>query len=77
MDTFKLLKLKSYFIHLVAGTLAVLFGAGIFQAILVEMLKEYDAGSKAAYICGLLASGAIVLMVYMNYFGPLTMSGVF
>ncbi len=61
MDTFKLLKLKSYFIHLVAGTLAVLFGAGIFQAILTEMLKEYDAGSKAAYICGLLASGAIVL----------------
>lgn len=61
MDTFKLLKLKSYFIHLVAGTLAVLFGAGIFQAILVEMFKEYDAGSKAAYICGLIASGAIVL----------------
>lgn len=61
MDTFKLLKLKSYFIHLAAGTLAVLFGGGIFQAILLEMLKEYDAGSKAAYICGLLASGAIVL----------------
>lgn len=61
MDTFKLLKLKSYFIHLVAGTLAVLFGAGIFQAILVEMFKEYDAGSKAAYICGLIASGVIVL----------------
>ena len=61
MDTFKLLKLKSYFTHLVAGTLAVLFGAGIFQAILLEMLKEYDAASKAAYICGLIASGTIVL----------------
>lgn len=27
----------------------------------MEMFKEYDAGSKAAYICGLIASGAIVL----------------
>ena len=42
MDTFKMLKLKNYFFHLVAGTLMVLFGAGIFQAILLEMLKEYD-----------------------------------
>lgn len=61
MDTFKLLKLKSYFTHLVAGTLAVLFGAGILQAILLEILKEYDADSKAAYICGAAACVAIVL----------------
>ena len=53
MDTFKMLKLKNYFFHLVAGTLMVLFGAGIFQAILLEMLKEYDSASKLAYICGL------------------------
>ena len=61
MDTFKLLKLKNYFFHLVAGTLMILFGAGIFQAILLEMLKEYDAASKVAYICGLIACAGIIL----------------
>ena len=50
-----MLKLKNYFFHLVAGTLMVLFGAGIFQAILLEMLKEYDSASKLAYICGLIS----------------------
>ena len=61
MDTFKLLKLKSYFLHLIAGTFIVLFGVGILQAILLEMFNEYDAGSKAAYICGLAACAAFIL----------------
>lgn len=56
-----MLKLKNYFFHLVAGTLMVLFGAGIFQAILLEMLKEYDSASKLAYICGLIACAGIIL----------------
>ena len=33
MDTFKLLKLKNYFFHLITGTVTVLFGVGILQAI--------------------------------------------
>lgn len=61
MDTFKLLKLKSYFLHLIAGTFIALFGVGILQAILLEMFNEYDAGSKAAYICGLAACAAFIL----------------
>jgi hypothetical protein len=60
MDTFKLLKLKNYFFHLIVGTLMVLFGAGVLQAILLEMFGAYDAGSKAAYICGLIASLLII-----------------
>ena len=56
-----MLKLKNYFFHLIAGTLMVLFGAGIFQAILLEMLKEYDSASKLAYICGLIACAGIIL----------------
>ena len=47
--------------HLIAGTFIVLFGVGILQAILLEMFNEYDAGSKAAYICGLAACAAFIL----------------
>lgn len=61
MDTFKLLKLKNYFFHLITGTVTVLFGVGILQAIVLEMLKEYDRNSRVAYICGIIACAAIAL----------------
>lgn len=60
MDTFKLLKLKNYFFHIVIGTLAILLGIGIFQAILMELLKEFDSQSKIAYICGMIACAGII-----------------
>ena len=44
MDTFKLLKLKNYFVHLITGTVTVLFGVGILQAIVLEMLVYSDEG---------------------------------
>lgn len=61
MDTFKLLKLKNYFFHLITGTVTTLFGIGILQAILLEMLKEYDSNSRVAYICGIIACVGIAL----------------
>lgn len=65
MDTFKLLKLKNYFIHLILGTIAILFGTGILQAISLEMIKEYNAGSKTAYICGI--GACIMIILYGVY----------
>ena len=59
MDTFKLLKLKNYFSHLVLGTFVLLTGTGIIQSIVLEMIQEYDPASKTAYICGLIACGVI------------------
>lgn len=61
MDTFKLLKLKYYFMHLILGTGPILFGGGILQAIIVEMINEYDRGSRVAYVCGIVACGALIL----------------
>ena len=61
MDTFKLLKLKNYFSHLVLGTFVLLTGTGIIQSIVLEMIQEYDPASKTAYICGLIACGVIAL----------------
>lgn len=61
MDTFKLLKLKNYFFHMIIGVAALLLGIGILQSIALEVLKEYDPASIIAYICGAVACAGIIL----------------
>lgn len=61
MDTFKQMKLKHYLWHLIGGTIAILLGVGIGQAILLEVLREYAHASRIAYICGGIASVCIII----------------
>lgn len=65
MDTFKRLKLKSYFRNLIIGVVACLTAAGILQAIILEVFKEYDPASFIAYACGgIVCSGILFYGFY-------------
>ena len=61
MDTFKLLKLKYYFLNMILGVSAILLSVGIGQAIVLEVFKEYDPASIVAYICGGISCAGILL----------------
>ena len=65
MDTFKCLKLKCYFRNLIIGIIACLTAVGILQAIILEVLKEYDPSSFIAYTCGgIVCSGILFYGLY-------------
>ena len=61
MDTFRRLKLKSYFRNLIIGVIACLTAGGILQAIVIEMFKAYNPTSFIAYICGGISCCGILL----------------
>ena len=69
MSHFNLMKLHNYIINMLIGILSVLFGGSILFAILSEMINYRDAGSKYAYIMGIIASVMILVVgiffVYM------------
>lgn len=61
METFKLLRLKSYFKNLIIGVVALLLGASILQSIVLEVFNEYNPSSFIAYICGGIACCGILM----------------
>lgn len=60
MNTFKMMKLRSYFIHIVIGVVSVVVGISILYAIVFEMLNAYQPGARLAYICGILSCAGII-----------------
>ena len=60
MDTFKMMKLRSYFYHMVLGVIAVAAGINIVYSIIFEMFNTYQPEAKIAYLCGILACAGIV-----------------
>lgn len=68
METFKLLRLKSYFRNLIISVVAFLLGAGILQAIVLEVFNEYDPSAFIAYICGGIACAGILLYSFYEMY---------
>lgn len=61
MEKYSLVKLRSYLFHLVIGAAILIFGSSVLGSILSEMFQAYDAGSKYAYIFGMIACGVILV----------------
>ena len=61
MNIFNSIRMRSYLEHLVVGVAVFFVGAGILYGIIEEMVTGYLPESRYAYICGIIASGAMVL----------------
>ena len=61
MNIFNSIRMRSYLEHLVVGVAVFFVGAGILYGIIEEMVTSYLPESRYAYICGIIASGAMVL----------------
>ena len=60
MNTFKMIKLRSYLIHIAIGILSALLGVSILYAILSEMFGAYQRNARFAYLFGILSCVGVI-----------------